>query len=152
MPAAEAELLAGRRVPHPGDDRELLLEHAEPLHGGRERHAVGGVLGVEPAGAEAELHPAAAHLVHLGHAHRQRPWPPERHRAHQRAEPDPGGLQGQPGQRDPRVGRAGQPAALTHVQVVVGPEERVESQLLGGLGQPPQRGVVGALLWLGEYP
>ena len=46
----------------------------------------------------------------------------------------------------------GRPLAVAHVQVVVGPEERVEAELLGGLGHAQQLLVVGALLRLGEDP
>ena len=45
-----------------------------------ERDAVGGVLGLEPAGAEAELDPAAAHLVDLRDRDRERAGQPERRR------------------------------------------------------------------------
>ena len=44
---------------------ELLLEPVEALAEGRERDAVGLVLGLVPARAETELDPAAAHLVDL---------------------------------------------------------------------------------------
>ena len=44
---------------------ELLGVPVEPLAQVGERDRVGGVLGVEPAGAESELDPAAAHLVDL---------------------------------------------------------------------------------------
>ncbi len=117
-----------------------------------ERQPVSGVLGVEPAGPQAELDPPAAHLVDLRDGDRQRPGRPERHRRHQRAEPDPLGLDGQASQRRPGIGGAGEPADRSHLQVVVGPEERVETQVLGRFGDPQQRRVVGALLWFGEDP
>jgi hypothetical protein len=148
--AAEVELLAVGGAPQPGDDRELLLEPLEPLPQRRERQGVGPVLGLVPAGAEAEVHPAAAHLVHLGDGDGQRARRPERGRRDQRAEPDPAGLAGQAGQRDPGVGRAGQAADAAHLEVVVGPEERVKAQVLGRLGHPQQGVVVRALLGLGE--
>src|SRR6266849_2280500 len=37
-------------------------------------------------------------------------------------------------------------------QVMVGAEERVKAELLGGPGDRQQRAVVGALLWFGENP
>ena len=51
---------------------ELLLQPVEALPQGGERDAVGGVLVVVPAGADAELDPAAAHLVDLGHGDGER--------------------------------------------------------------------------------
>ena len=148
--AAEAELLALRCRPQAGDDRELLLVPVEPLAQVRERDRVGGVLRAEPAGAETELHPAAAHVVDLGDRDRQRAGIPERGRAHQRAQPDARSLEGQARQRYPGVGRAGQPADVAHLEVVVGPEERVEAEILGRLRHPEQCLVVRALLRLGE--
>ena len=59
-------------------------------------------------------------------------------------------LAGQGGERHPGVGRAGQPVALAHRQVVVGAEERVEAELLGGPGDRQQVVVGRALLGLGE--
>jgi hypothetical protein len=148
--AVVGERLLGR--PEPLDDLDLLLEAAEPLPRRRERDAVGGVLGVEPARADAQLDPAAAHLVHLGDADRQRARQPERGRAHQGAEPDRGRLPGQPRQGDPGVGGAGARVALPDALVVVGPEERVEPQALGGLGHDEEFVVGGPLLGLGEEP
>ena len=109
--AGEREPLAGRRRPQPGDDRELLLQPVETLAERRERDAVGAVLRVEPAGAEPELDPAAAHLVDLGDADGERAGQPERGRGDQRAEPD----------RD--VSRAS-PASVTHASV--GPGQPVD--------------------------
>ena len=77
------------------------------LHVG-ERDAVGAVLAVEPARAQAELDPAAAHLVDLRDRDRERAGEPEGRRGHQRAEPDRVGVAGQAGQRHPGVGRSGQ--------------------------------------------
>ena len=70
--AVEVERRAGRRRPHPGDDRELLLEAVEALAERRERDGVRLVLALVPAGAEAELDPAAGHLVDAGDRDRQR--------------------------------------------------------------------------------
>ena len=151
VPAVEVERLAGRRAPQPGDDRQLLLVAVEPLPQRRERDAVGGVLGLEPARADAELDPAAAHLVDLRDRDRQRPGQPEGGRRHQRAQPDPAGLPGQPGEGHPGVGRSGQ-AVAAHRQVVVGPEEGVEAGLLGAPGDGEQVVVGGAHLGLGEDP
>ncbi len=69
MAARRIERRSDGRLPHAGDDLELLLEPVEALAERRERDPVGLVFGVEPAGAEAELDPAAGHLVDLGDAH-----------------------------------------------------------------------------------
>ena len=106
--AVEAEAALGR--PQAGDDRELLLEPVEPLPRARERDAVRRVLLLEPAGADAELDPAAAHLVDVRHADRERAGEPEGRARHHRAEPDRAGLAGDAGQRDPRVARPGSPS------------------------------------------
>ena len=147
----EVEGLPGRGAPEPGDDRHLLLVPVEPLPQLRERDAVGGVLGLEPAGPDAELHPAAAHLVDLRDRDRQGSGQPEGGRRHERAEPDPGGLAGQSGEGHPGVGRPGQ-AVPAHRQVVVGPEEGVEAGLLGAPGDGEEIVVRGAHLGLGEDP
>src|SRR5690242_2721823 len=72
----EGERLALRGLPQAGDDGELLLQAIEALTKMRERDAVGGVLTFEPAAPEAELNPAAAHLVDLCHGDRERTWQP----------------------------------------------------------------------------
>ena len=69
----ERERRADRCVPEPGDDRQLFLEPVEALADRRERDAVGRVLVVVPAGAHAELDPAAAHGVDLGDRDGERP-------------------------------------------------------------------------------
>ena len=60
MRAAEVDALLG---PEPVHDLELLGEHREPRGGLREREAVRAVLALHPAGAEAELDPAAGNVV-----------------------------------------------------------------------------------------
>ena len=131
MRSAEREFFPLRRLPQAGDDRQLLLEPGEALAQVRERDGIGLVLVRIPAGPQPELHPAAAHLIHLRDADRQRTRVPESGRRHQRAEPDPGRLAGQPGQRHPGIGRAGQPADWAHLEVVIGAEEGIEAKLLG---------------------
>jgi len=130
----------------------LFLQPGEPLGQARKREAVGGVFGLEPAGAQAELDPSAAHLVHLGDGDRQRPGQPERRRAHQRAKPDAAGLQCEASKRGPCVGRPRQPSDIAHLEIVVGPEECVELQLLRGARYPGERLVGSSLLWLSEDP
>ncbi len=106
-----------------------------------------------PAGAEPELDPAAGHLVDVGDGDRQHAREAERRRRDERPEADRRRVAGEPGQRDPRIGRAGQPAGLeglTHRQVVVAAEEGAEAELLGALGDGEQLVVGRALLRLGE--
>jgi hypothetical protein len=146
--AVVGEGLARRGGPQAGDDGELLLQAREL--GRRERDAVRRVLGLVPAGAEAELDPAARHGVDLRDLDGERAGQPEGGRRHQRAEPDAAGLAGQPGQRDPGVGGTRQALRVAHLQVVVGAEEGVEAQLLGGLGDGELGVVAGALLGFGE--
>ncbi len=105
---------------------------------------------LEPAGADAELDAAAGHLVHLRDRDRQRAGEAEGDRGDQRAEADPPGLAGQARQGDPGVGRAGQSVAAPYLQVVVGPEEGVEAEVLGGLRHGEEGLVRGALLGFGE--
>ena len=98
------------RVPQPGDDLELLLEAVEALADGGERDAVRVVLAPRTSRRRGPARP--------GRRSSRRPAPP-RSRAgpgsrnvagrHQRAEPDRGGLPGEPGEGDPGVGRPGQP-------------------------------------------
>src|ERR1035437_10678183 len=87
MRPGEGERLAFPGGPEPGDDGELPLEPAEPLAERLERYPVRRVLSLQPAGAETELDPAAAHLVDLSHDDGQRARQPERRRTHQRPAP-----------------------------------------------------------------
>src|SRR5690606_14289171 len=91
------------------------------------------------------------HLVDLRHLDREQTGPAERGRADERAEPDRRRLARDGAERDPGVGRAGEPVA-THREEVVGAEERVEAELLGRLRDGELVGVAGALLGLGEDP
>ena len=141
----------GGRRPQAGDDGELLLEPVEALADRREGDAEGGVLLLEPARAQPELDPPAAHLVDPGDGHGERPGQPERGRADQGAEPDAAGVAGEPGEGGPGVGGPGG-AVAGHVQVVVGAEEAVEAQLLGGAGHREEVVVGRTLLGLGEDP
>ena len=121
--AGVVEGLAGRRGPHSGQDLELFTESLESLAERGERDGVGQVLGLEPARADSEVHPARAHRVDLGHRDGQRSGVAERRRGHQRAEPDRRGLAGDAGQRHPRVGRTGQ-SVTAHRHIVIGAEKR----------------------------
>jgi hypothetical protein len=135
--SVEGELLTVRCPPQPRDDTQLLLQPLEPLPQRRERDAVGGVFGVVPASTEAELHPAAAHGVDLGHRDGQRARVPEGGGGHQRTQPDPAGLPGDAGQGDPGVGRSREAVTVAHGEVVVAAEEGVEAEGVGRPGPPP---------------
>ena len=105
---------------------------------------------LEPAGADAELDPAAAHRVDLRHGDGERTGQAEGRRGHQGAEPDPAGFPCQSGQRRPGVGRAGAAVAVAHVEVVVGAEEGPVSAVLGAARHRQQLVIAGALLRFGE--
>jgi hypothetical protein len=107
------------------------------------------VLGVEPARAQSELDPAAAHHVRLRDLDREDAGEAERHRSYERAEPNRLRFAAERRERGPGVGRAGT-AAPAHVEVVVGTEERIEAELLGEPGDGEQLFVRRTLLRLGE--
>ena len=108
------------------------------------------MLGLVPAGADAELDAPAAHLVDLGDADGQQAGAAERHRGDERAEADGRRVPSQAGQRDPRVGRAREAVAATHDEVVVAAEEGSEAERLGAPGDGQQVVVGRALLGFGE--
>ncbi len=144
----EVEGLAGVGGPQAGDDGELLLKTRHPLF--REGNAVCLVLLLEPARAEAEFDAAAGHLVDLRDLDGEHAGEAERPCGHQGAEADALGLTGESGEGDPGVGGAGQAVHGAHLHIVVGPEERVEAKVLGGLRHGEQGVVGGPLLGLGE--
>ena len=148
----EGEGLAGRVGPHAVDDRELLLEHLEAVPGRRERDAERLVLAVVPARAQAELDPAAAHRVGLRDLDGENARQPEGHRRDERAEPDALGLATERRERQPGVGRPHTRRSLADAEVVIRPEERVESQRLGEPGKGEELVVRRSLLRLGEDP
>jgi hypothetical protein len=141
---------AERGRPQADQDRELLLKPVEPLADLREREPICGMLGLVPAGAEAEFHPATRHPVELGDLDREDTRKPERHRADQRAEPDRPRLAGQAGQHGERIRRARQAVVVVHRQVVIGQEEAAEARVLGQPRQPQLLVVGGAELGAGE--
>ncbi len=120
-------------IPLAPDDLDLLLEQLESLSHRREREAVGGMLGLEPARPHAELDPTAARDVVGGDdVLRQHRRMPEGGRRDERSQAEVRGDRRQPGDRRPRVeGTAIGPAH--HRQVVVGAEERVDRALLARL-------------------
>ncbi len=105
------------------------------------------MLQVIPAGADADLDPAAAHLVDRGHDLGEGARVAEGDRRDEDAEPDPVGLAGQAGHDRPGVGRrlAGRPRKAL---VVVGPEEGLDAVRLGSLGDRDMVAVAEALLGL----
>ena len=144
-------MLADRRPPQAGDDLQLLLEPVEALATRRERDAVGGVLGVVPAGADAELDPAAAHVVDLGHGEASGPGRRKVAEVTRVPRRIAGRLPGEGAEGDPGVGRARAGRSRAPIfEVVVRAEEAVEAERLGRLGHGEQLLVGGALLGLGE--
>ena len=146
MLAVKAEPLPRRRGPQPGDDLQLLAEPVEPLGQRRERDAQVTVFLLDPGGADAEFGPAAAHRVHGGDRDGERPGPAVRGRGHERAQPHSFGLNGETGQRGPRIGRTVTGVVRFDPLVVVGPEEGVEAGFLGGPGQRQDLVVAGTVV------
>jgi len=94
------------------------------------------VLFLVPAGTKPELDATLAHGVNLRSGDRERTWVPEGSSREQRPESDSRGLPCEAGERDPRVGRSDsrrRPVAVAHSEIVIGPEETVETSGLGGL-------------------
>src|SRR5439155_285008 len=109
---------------------ELPVELVHPLPCSQEREPVGGVLGLVPAAADAELDPSVRDMV-CGHDRfGQDRDGPEGDRRDERAEPDPLRQRSEGGERRPRVERAGVAGAPDR-HVVVATEEALEPGLLG---------------------
>ena len=130
--AGERERRAGPRAVH---DLELLGEPVHALAQRREREAVGAVLGLVPARAEAELDAPAGHVVggrdDLGQLGRVA----EGGGGDERAEPQRASVtRGQRADRRPRVERAALGAAA-EVEVVVGAEQGRDAVRLAGLAR-----------------
>ena len=147
---AVTERLADRCVPQSVDDRQLIGRGRRTAPRVGKVEPIGGVFGLVPACADAELDATATHLVDLGDADGQQPGTAERDRRDQRAEADRRRVAGQAGEGDPRVGRARQTADAAHLQEVVAAEEPAEAKRLGTLGDRQQRVVRRALLGFGE--
>ncbi len=146
----EVEVLAERGPPQAGDDRQLFGVAVEPLADLRQFDAVGAMLVVEPSGAETQFYSPTGHLIDLGDRNGQHGRMPEGGRGDQSAQADPRGLAGQTGQRDPGIGRPRKTGNPAHLQIVIGPEERIEPRILGHLRNPQQIIVGCPLLGLGE--
>ena len=149
LPMRAVERPAVMLGPQAVDERELLGEHVVALCQRRERDAQLGVLLVVPAGAEAGLDAAVAHLVdrldHLG----QVAGDPERDRRDEGAEPDRLRLARQAGERRPGIGRR-QAGFAREAGVMIGSEECLEPGLLGGAGEGQDLVVAEPLLGLGH--
>ena len=140
-------MLALERVravgPRAADDRELLLE---PLHAHaqrRELEAEGRVLGLVPAGPEAELDAAARDVVDRCHGLGQDGRVAEGGGRDQHAEPQGRRDRGQPRHRRPGLERAALVAPVDG-EVVVGAEQRAHAVRLASLreGDPLRPGDV----------
>ena len=149
--AAVGERLADGVFHSPSMIASWSVEVVEARRRVGEVEAVGGVLGLVPAGADAELDPTAAHLVDLGDADGQQPGAAERDRGDERAEADASTCRGpvRPSVTHASVG-PGRPLDAAHLEVVVAAEEAAEAERLGALGDGQQRVVGRALLGLGE--
>ena len=96
---------AVRLAPQAVQDRQLVLHQVRALLDRRERQPELAVLELVPAGADADLDPAAAHLIDGRHDLGEDARVPERDRRHQHAQTDPVGVAGQAGDDRPGVGR-----------------------------------------------
>src|SRR5262249_6261927 len=105
--AGKGKLLPRRRRPETGEDFQLLAQVLETFAGGRERDAVGGVFGLVPAGAKAELYSALAHFVDLRDGYGEQAGMAEGGRGQQGTQADARGLNRKGGKGCPRVGGAG---------------------------------------------
>src|SRR5262249_33433407 len=111
----------------------------------------GGFPPEQPAPAPHSRPPPPPPVTPRPPARASRPGRAKRAGATRAPQPARGGSPARPGGGVPGVGRPGR-ARAADGQVVVGSEERVEAEPLGGLGDRQERAVVGALLWFGEYP
>ena len=142
--AGERERPLGPLAVH---DLELLGEHPHALAERREREAVGGVLALVPARAEAELDAPARHVVGGHDDLRDVGGVAERDRGDERAEPQRARVRGERRERRPRVERA----ALLHVievELVVGAEQRRHAVRLARLRERQPLGPGDAVLAL----
>ena len=121
--------------PGAADDLELLLEQLEARAERRELEAVGLVLALVPAGAEAEVDTAARDVVDGGDELREHRRMAERRRRDEHAEAQPGRDRREAGERRPGLERAA--ILVPHDrEVVIRAEERAHAVLLAG---PRQR-------------
>jgi hypothetical protein len=123
----------GERPVGPGaaDDLELLLEQFEAHAEGRELEAIGLVLALVPACADAEIDSSARDVVDGGDRLGEHRWMAERDRRDQHAEAQPGRDGCKSGERRPRLERAA--LLVPHDrEVVIRPEQRADAVLLAG--------------------
>ncbi len=118
-------------VQRPRQDRERLVERAQPLARLREGQAVALELRGEPAGAEAREGTAARDLVERRDLLREHGGIPEERRRHQRAEQDALGDRGHRGELGPRL--EDRKLRRRHAVEVVAHPDRVEAERVEGL-------------------
>ncbi len=139
---ATQERPAVRLVPQALEDLQLLLQVVGSLPDLGEREPVAAVLLLVPAGAEAHLDPAAAHLVdrqhHLGKVARRA----EQDRRDEDTQAERRRLAREPGEHGPGIGRR-LVAVAGEALVVIGPEQGLEPGCLGSPGD-------GQLLLVGQ--
>jgi hypothetical protein len=127
-PPLERDAFAGQE---PADDLEGLLESGPTVVEGKPE---GPELDLVPPRAEAEHQAAAADLIDRGRHLGQDAGDVERGTRHQRAQPDPLGHGGQPGQERPRLPRTALRSAVAPVQEVVADPQGIEAHLLRRAG------------------
>jgi len=113
-------------------DLQLLLEHGEPIYGGRERESELGVLLGPPSGTKPDLDTTTGDLIDRGGRPGKDRRRPERDRRHEGSQTQTFGSSRQGAEQGPGVGRATTGHALP-AEVVVRTEERLEPQTLSGL-------------------
>ena len=132
--AGQRRALAGEQLP---DDLEGLLEPRDAVV---VRQAEGAVLGLVPAGAEAEDEAAAADLGDRRRHLREQAGRVEARAGDERAERDPLGHGGECGEQGPGLPRAALGTTVTAVEEMIAEPDRVEADRLGG---PGHRDVLG---------
>src|SRR3954452_5620980 len=131
--------------PLPVDDLELLGQNRHPLTHRREREAVGGVLGLEPAGPDAELDAAAGDVVRRDHGLGQHARVAEGRGRDEGADAQRGRDRAQRRHGAPGIERAAL-GVLVDGEVVVGAEKRVEAEPFARLRERDPVGPRDALL------
>ena len=136
-------------APQPVEERQLVLDEVKAFADIRKVQPKLAVLLVVPARTDADLDPAAAHLVDRRDDLREHPRVAERDRRDERPEPDAFGLARKTGEDRPRI--RGRPARRSRKALeVVGSEERLEAVRLGAAGDRHLVEVAEALLGLGH--
>ncbi len=127
------------------EDRQLVLHEVGPLADRRKGEAELAMFDLAPAGPDADLDAAAAHLIDRRDDLGERPRVAERDRRHEHAQTDPVGVAGEPGHDRPGI-RGRLPGRPGKALEVVGTEEGLEPVGLGPLGDRDMVAIAQALL------